>query len=362
MRAARKTLSAAEREDRFHGLLAGAAGVRLLESVAALELPRLLVQRGPLTTEEIVVALGLHPHRGRKWVALLCHLGLLEPAPRLGSPPPYRAGPLMRAFFHADGTLLWFYQDFLRYFRNVLNYDFVGVLRGLPVPQVPYPPRELEDVEALEAWMRTTTGETIKAIERAVNLRGVRRLLDVAGGDGTMAVHYARRHPRLHVTVFNLPASAKMVRRNAEKAGLSDRIDVVEGDFRRDPLPRGYQMVQFSRVLADWPEDVCRMLLGKARESLLPGGKVVICEPLADENPALMLSWHFSYVPYDDFGVELYKHLDTYQRLLTGLGFRLLQIKHRSDDSIHAVIVAQRKKSNPRRRAAPTAKGKVRGK
>jgi len=210
--------------------------------------------------------------------------------------------------------------------------------------------------------MRTTTGETMQTIERAVNLKGVRRLLDVAGGDGTMAVHYARRHPQLHITVFNLPASAKMVRRNAEKAGLSDRIDVVEGDFRRDPLPRGYQMVQFSRVLADWPEDVCRMLLGKAKESLLPGGKVVICEPLADENPSLMLSWHFSYVPYDDFGVELYKPLATYQRLLTGLGFRLLHVKHKSHDSIHAVIVAQRKNLNPRRRTAPTAKGKAKGK
>jgi len=46
----------------------------------------------------------------------------------------------MRAFFQADGTLVWFYQDFLRYFRTVLNFDFVGVLRGFPVPQVPYPP------------------------------------------------------------------------------------------------------------------------------------------------------------------------------------------------------------------------------
>jgi len=344
MVAERRNLSAAEREDQFHGLLAGAAGTRLLESVAALELPRLLAQYGPLTAEEIIATLGLDPLRGHKWVTLLWHLGLLEPAPRRGTPPPYRAGPLMRAFFQADGTLVWFYQDFLRYFRTVLNFDFVGVLRGFPVPQAPYPPRELEDVEALEAWMRTTTGETMQTIERAVNLKGVRRLLDVAGGDGTMAVHYARRHPQLHITVFNLPASAKMVRRNAEKAGLSDRIDVVEGDFRRDPLPRGYQMVQFSRVLADWPEDVCRMLLGKAKESLLPGGKVVICEPLADENPSLMLSWHFSYVPYDDFGVELYKPLATYQRLLTGLGFRLLHVKHKSHDSIHAVIVAQRKK------------------
>lgn len=339
----RKDFSAAEREDQFYRLLAGVAGARVLESVIALELPQCLAKRGrPLTAQTIIAALKLDSHRGQKWLELLLHMGLLEPAPSRHTPPRYQAGPLMRAFFYADGTLVWFYQDFIRYFQNVLNLDDVEILRGAPVPDIAYPPRTPEEVEALEGWMRATAGETMETIERVVNLKDVPRLLDVAGGDGTMAVRYAKRHPQLHVTVFNLPASAAMARRNVAKAGLSTRITVVEGDFRRDPLPRGYHMVQCSRVLADWPEGVCRMLLGKAWESLLPGGRVVICEPLADDNPDLTLAWHFSYVPYDDFGVRLYKPLATYERLLRELGFHLLRVARKDHHSIHAVIVAQR--------------------
>lgn len=319
----------------------------MLESVVALELPRLLARRGPLTARAIITSRQLDPHRGQKWLELLLHMGLLESSLGRHTPPHYQAGPLMRAFFYADGTLVWFYQDFLRYFNNVLNFDAVEVLRGSPVPDIAYPPRTPEEVAALEGWMRTTAGETMETIERVVSLKDVSRLLDVAGGDGTMAVQYAKRHPKLHVTVFNLPASAAMARRNVAKAGLSTRINVVAGDFRRDPLPRGYQMVQFSRILADWPENVCRVLLDKARKSLVPGGRVVICEPLADDNPDLTLAWHFSYLPYDDFGVRLYKPLAAYERMLRELGFHLLRIKRKDSDGIHAVIVAQRPETSP---------------
>ena len=307
-----------------------------------------MVRRGPLSAAAIIAALDLHPHRGLKWILLLEEAGLLEATGPRSS--VYRPGALMRAFFHADGTLIWFYQDFLRYFRNVLGFDLVDVLRGKPVPSVPYPPREPGDVEALEAWMRTTAAETMAAIQEAVDLNRVRRLLDVAGGDGTMAVHYARRYPKLHVTIFNLPASAKLARENVARAGLGRRIRVVEGDFRRDALPRGYDLVQFSRVLADWPEQLCRRLLAEAQASLVPGGQVVICEPLADDNPDLALAWHFSYVPYDDFGARLYKPLATYQRLLADLGFEPVHIRRKSQDSIHGVIVAQRKAGRRHRR------------
>lgn len=337
----RSELSAAAGDDSYYRLLAGLAGTLLLESTAKLGLFKLFAEKGPLTPDEIITHLSLHPQRGQKWLLALQRIGLLEPAPSSGKQVRYRAGPLARYLFHADGRMGWFHQDFLRVVRAVADLDLAEVLRGQAVSQIPYPPHEPEDVELLESWMRTTAPETLATIEKAVSFQNVQRLLDVAGGDGTMAIHYAGRYPKLHTTVFNLPGSASLARRNISQAGLTDRIDVVEGDFRHDLLPQGYQIVQFSRVLADWPEDVCRLLLGKARESLVPRGRVIICEPLADENPDLTLAWEFKYLPHDDFGIELYKPLSTYRRLLDENGFRFLQVTRR-DNTIHSVIVAQR--------------------
>jgi len=341
--AERREFSRAEREDIYYHLLAGASGCRILESVIELKLPDLLAKKGPLTADELIAALALHHQRGRKWLLMLCHLGLIEEAPDPGMlPAKYQAGPLMRAFWHKDGSMGFFYRDFLRFWRTSHAFDLVQVIRGQPVPQVPYPPASLEEAQKLEAWMRETARETVATIERALSFEGVERLLDVGGGDGTVAVHYARRYPQLHTTVFNLPNSAYLARQNIAREGLADRVSVVEGDFRRDPLPQGYQLVQFSRVLADWPDDVCQMLLAKAWQSLLPGGRVLICDPLADDNPDLTLAWESTYIAYDDFGVGVYKPLASYERLLTQVGFKILQVTRKHQDSTHAVIVAQR--------------------
>lgn len=336
MKAARK-LGNTEREDRYYGMLAGAAAARVLESAVAVGLPQLLGRDRALEPAKIIRALKLHEQRAWKWFGLLEQMELVE---RAGT--RYRAGPLMRAIFTPAGDLLFFYQDFLRYFNVVMGFDAAAVLRGAPVASVPYPPQSPVEVEYLEAWMRTTAHETLQRIEKAVKLDGVSRLLDVAGGDGTMAIEQARRRPRLHITVFNLPASAALARRNVAAAKLEKRIDVVEGDFRRDPLPGGYDMVRFSRVLADWPEDVCRKLLAKAHAALRPRGRLVICEPLADDNPELAFAWHFSYLPYDDFGIGVYKPLSSYRTMLAGAGFKRPSVKRRDRDSIHSVIVARK--------------------
>lgn len=339
----RREPSPTQRDDIYYRFLAGAAATRLLQSVVDLNLPQLLASKGALAADEIITALALQPKRGSKWLLELRHVGLLEElSDASSSPVKYRAGPLMRALFYADGRMEFFYQDFLRISLNAQALDLVQVLRGLPVPQIPYPPQTLAEAHALERWMRDTARETIATIEQAITFEGIQRLLDVAGGDGTMAIHFARRYPQLHVTVFNLPNSAYIARQNVVRAGAHERVTIVEGDFRHDPLPQGYDLVQFSRVLADWPEDVCRMLLDKAQHALVPGGRLLICEPLADDNPDLTVAWEYKYLHYDDFGVELYKPLATYERLLSQAGFHILQVNRKTPDTIHAVIVAQR--------------------
>ncbi len=338
-----RDLTRSKRDDAYYRILAGLAATRLLESCVELGLFRLFAERGPLTASQISAILALHPKRAQKWLLTLRHASLVEETPaQNGAEALYRAGPLARALFFHDGTPAYFYRDFLRFTRAVFDLDFVKMLRGMPIPQVHYPPQDLFETQALEAWMGETAAETIASIERAATFEDARRLLDVAGGNGSMAIHYAKRYPHLSLTVFNLPNSAFIARQNIAKAGLGERISVVEGDFRKEPLPKGYDVVQFSRVMADWDEDTCRMLVQKSWEALVPGGRLVICEPMTDDNPELAIAWEFGYIPYDDFGVELYKPFSTYQRLLDETGFTIIQSVRKTPETVHSVIVAQR--------------------
>ena len=116
------------------------------------------------------------------------------------------------------------------------------------------------------------------------------RVLDVGGGDGTLAARLLDAHPHLAIDVFNLPAAETLVRGKERP-----RLGFVGGDFLTGELPLGYDAMWFVRVLHDWPADVARSLLAKARRALPPGGRIVISEEIRNaERLAVQFFWsHF---------------------------------------------------------------------
>src|SRR5207244_635718 len=145
-------------------------------------------------------------------------------------------GPLLAAFNGAEES--YFYHEFLRYWRVAVYRDMAAILRGGPVAhEVHYPPRADDDVALLHDWMRSGVHVTLGTMERGFDFQRVSRVLDVGGGDATMACELARRHPQLRVTVFNMPQAVALGRKNVAAAGLGERVDLVEGNFLQDPLP-----------------------------------------------------------------------------------------------------------------------------
>ena len=332
-----ESVTPGERDDAFYRFLAGTPMTKIFESASDLGLPFLLATRGPLTAAEIAQALGLHPKRARKWLVLLERVGLVTRHEDRYSNSTM-SGLL---FWDAAGVKSFFVQDMIEYCRRCNNLDFAAVLRGMPLPEaVRWPPRTRETAQQLEYWMTLTAHDTLTALETAVDWTVPRSLLDVGGGDATIACALVRKYPGLRVTVFNLPASAEMARARIAREDTTGRVTVTEGDFLKDELPKGFDRVLFSRVLADWDIDVARDMIGRARTSLVPGGRLHICEPFIDRNPDLALSWQFRYIFYDDFGVETYKFIQQYQALIADAGFAESTVQDRVADTLYGVITA----------------------
>ena len=194
--------------------------------------------------------------------------------------------------------------------------------------------------------MSVTAVGAIQSIERAVDLSRVKKMLDAAGGDGTMACTFARTHPNLDITIFNLPNSAYLARNRVTQEGLTGRITIAEGDFLSErPLPEGFDLVLWSRVFTDWPVEVAHRLIRKTYEALVPGGQILICEPLLDGNEDFVIAWEFRYVFSDDFGVAVYKPRAQYEQMLTETGFELTSFSDMDDESFYSVIIANRPQS-----------------
>ena len=117
---------------------------------------------------------------------------------------------------------------------------------------------------------------------QAFDFRGFDRLLDVGGGDGSFLAAVGQRHPALRLALFDLPGVVAHARETLERAGLSPRTDLFEGDFHRDPLPGGQSLISLVRVLHDHDDAPAGRLLAAARRALNPNGRLLVAEPMRD--------------------------------------------------------------------------------
>ncbi len=115
----------------------------------------------------------------------------------------------------------------------------------------------------------------------AVDLRGVRVLMDIGGGTGAFAAAACRANPGLKAVVLDLPAVAPGAAARFAAAGLSDRARVVPGSFRDPTLPQGADAISMIRVLYDHSDATVADLLRAVHAALPAGGRVLVSEPMA---------------------------------------------------------------------------------
>jgi demethylspheroidene O-methyltransferase len=108
-----------------------------------------------------------------------------------------------------------------------------------------------------------------------------RCLLDVGGGDGTFLCTVADAAPGLKLVLFDLPAVADQARDGFVRNGLSARATAIGGDFLRDKLPEGADVVSLVRVIHDHDDDRALAILRAARSALPVGGTLLLAEPMS---------------------------------------------------------------------------------
>jgi acetylserotonin N-methyltransferase len=83
--------------------------------------------------------------------------------------------------------------------------------------------------------------------------------------------------------VFDLPQTTALAREQVGKSAVSERIEVVPGDFFEDELPEA-DLYYVGRILHDWGEAKIDRLLIRIFERLQVGGALLIGEKLLAED------------------------------------------------------------------------------
>jgi len=126
-----------------------------------------------------------------------------------------------------------------------------------------------------EGAVRGTLQQTVETVSKLPEFAGTKRLLDLGGGHGLYAMSLAQKKPDLEAIIFDLPHVAEVTRDFISRYGMQERVKVVAGDFNRDELGDGYDLVLASDVFHR-PKEMVAGVIRKIFDSLNDGGIFVL--------------------------------------------------------------------------------------
>jgi SAM-dependent methyltransferase len=138
------------------------------------------------------------------------------------------------------------------------------------------PERDEASVRAFIWGMHAIARDLAPKVAAMLNLKPVRRLLDLGGGPATYAIIFAQANPELQATVFDLPMPIEIARENIANNGLTHRVDTLAGNFLKDDIGSGYDFIWISQILHSHDEAQSQFIIAKAVAALNPGGTLAI--------------------------------------------------------------------------------------
>ncbi|MEE3370113.1 MAG: methyltransferase [Planctomycetota bacterium] len=236
--------------------------------------------RGPGSIPDVAEALGLSVRATEAVVAVVAALGFLE------NDGSGRFGLTPQSETYLCGKSPFFRRDLPHFESPVAD----ALRRAMQASDAPVQPLAVQIAELpserLQAFMEVMHAMTLPAAaglaEQPVFQR-IHKLLDVAGGTGSLSLALASRHPKLECTVMDLTPVCTIAREQIDRRGLSDRVHVVTANMFEDSWPAGFDGLLFGNIFHDWDLESCRWLARRAFETLPPGGTICLHEMLLSE-------------------------------------------------------------------------------
>lgn len=250
-------------------------------TASKLAIPEAL-QNGPLTSAEIARAIGANEGSIQRLMRALASVHVFECkdgryalnalSRRLLPDEPESVLPLMRLASEDWVNALW------GYLGNAVRTGKPGTDEVLGMPLFEYLARNPAANDVFNQAMITMTAQTTAAVLAAYDLSDLHTIVDIGGGLGQLVIAAVERYPQLRATLFELAHTKALAARRIADAGYRDRIDIVIGDFFKDPLPFGSDLYVLMNILHDWSDTEAICILERVRDALRPDARLLVIE------------------------------------------------------------------------------------
>ncbi len=300
------------------------------------------LQDGPLGGEELAAKLSLPVEATRRLLDAASSLALTQ---RRGA-DRYGLGELGAALLGNPSALALIAHQRMLYADLA---DPVALLRGEKETALarywPYSaslnPSALaaEEVAAYSALMAASQPLVAQEALAVYPIARHRRLMDVGGGEGAFLEQAAAAAPRLELALFDLPAVAERARSRLQAAGLGDRTQIHSGDFLKDPLPQGADVISLVRIVHDHDDETALALLRNVRRALPNDGALLIVEALSGARGAEPLDAYYGFYTLA-MGRGTPRTFEKIAALLREAGFSRVRLAQTRLPVVASVVVA----------------------
>lgn len=146
---------------------------------------------------------------------------------------------------------------------------------GLPARD-PKTRRSDDELRSFILGMANLANSVASLLWEKITLKDPQRLLDLGGGPGTYSFAACRMHPGLSAVVYDLPEVEPIFREQCASHHLNGRVHFHAGDFIRDEIPAGFDVVLLSSIIHSLGEDENQRLFSKIAGSIAPGGTIIV--------------------------------------------------------------------------------------
>jgi hypothetical protein len=134
-----------------------------------------------------------------------------------------------------------------------------------------------EDNVAFNRGLAEIRKDEQSAIAAAYDWTGVRSVVDVGAGAGSLLASIVGANPGVLGTLFDRPDVLPDADHLLNTRGVRDRCQLVGGSFF-EPMPVRGDVWILSQILHDWPDAECRAILTRCREGMKSGDRLLVVE------------------------------------------------------------------------------------
>lgn len=125
---------------------------------------------------------------------------------------------------------------------------------------------------------------TGKALARSFDFSPYKNLLDIGGGTAAMSLGICSLNTHLKATVFELDEIARAARERIKESSFEKQIKVVEGNFKEDNLPYGFDVALLANLLSVSSAKTNKQLLRRIYERLPANGACILSGWILDDS------------------------------------------------------------------------------